>query len=225
MRRLIVEASPGLAAPMRIALLPGAGHTPEDFVREGFAEAVCARGLALDLEFVAPDMKHLLDRSVLESLEREVVAPARAVGCRSLWLGGVSLGGYIALAYAQRRPADLNGLCLLAPYLGNRMITGEIARAGGVRSWCPGTISDDDEERRIWSFIRSLPAPGVTIGLGVGRRDRFRDGQGLLADALPARAVNVVNGGHEWPVWRQLWELFLDGLAYGGPLHAGTLGD
>jgi hypothetical protein len=34
-----------------------------------------------------------------------------------------------------------------------------------------------------------------------------------------------VSGGHEWPVWRQLWELFLDGLAYGGPLHAGTPGD
>jgi pimeloyl-ACP methyl ester carboxylesterase len=209
---------------MRIALLPGAGHTPEDFVREGFGEAVGARGLAIDLEFIAPDLKHVLDRSVLESLQREVVAPARAAGCRFLWLGGVSLGGYIALAYAQRRPADLNGLCLLAPYLGNRMITEEIASAGGVQSWYPGTIGDDDEERRIWSFIRGLPVPGITIALGIARRDRFRDGQGLLADALPAETVNVVDGGHEWPVWRQLWELFLDRLATGELLHEGTSG-
>jgi len=209
---------------MRIALLPGAGDSPQDFVREGFAEAVRARALAIDLEFVAPDLKHLLDRSVLESLQREVVAPARAAGCGFLWLGGVSLGAYIALAYAQRRPADLNGLCLLAPYLGNRMITSEIATAGGVKSWCPGTIRNDDEERRIWSFIKALPAPGVTIGLGIGGQDRFRQGQGLLADALPAQAVNVVDGGHEWPVWRQLWELFLDGLATGELLRAGISG-
>jgi hypothetical protein len=221
-RKRIVEAHPGVAAPTRIALLPGAWHQPEDFVREGFAEAVRARGLAIDLEFVAPDLQHLLDRSVLESLQREVVAPARAAGCRFLWLGGVSLGAFFALAYAQRRPADLDGLCLLAPYLGNRMITGEIASAGGVRSWHPGTISDDDEERRIWAFIRGLSTSELAIRLGIGRRDRFRDGQVLFADALPATAVNVVDGGHEWPVWRRLWGLFLDGLATGGLRHAGT---
>ncbi len=224
MRKLIFEAHPGVAAPTRIVLLPGAYHEPEDFVREGFADAVRARAMAVDLEFVAPDLKHVLDRRVLESLQREVVAPARAAGCRFLWLGGVSLGGYIALAYAQRRPADLDGLCLLAPYLGNRMITGEIARAGGVRSWRPGTIGDADEERLIWSFIQGLPASGLTIGLGIGRRDRFWDGQGLLADVLPAGTVNIVEGGHEWPVWRRLWELFLDGLGGGGLLPARTSG-
>jgi pimeloyl-ACP methyl ester carboxylesterase len=209
---------------MRIALLPGAYHRPEDFVSEGFAEAVRARGLTIDLEFVAPDLKHLLDRSVLQSLQRDVVVPARAAGCRFLWLGGVSLGGFIALAYAQRRPADLDGLCLLAPYLGNRMITGEIARAGGVRSWRPGTIGDDDEERRIWAFIRGLPTSGLSIGLGIGRQDRFGHGHALFADALPAATVNVVDGGHEWAVWRRLWELFLDDVATGGFRRAGTSG-
>ena len=61
---------------------------------------------------------------------------------QAVWI----LGGFIALAYAERWPADLNGLCLLAPYLGNRMMTAEIARAGGIRSWNPGTIADDDED-------------------------------------------------------------------------------
>jgi pimeloyl-ACP methyl ester carboxylesterase len=223
-RRLIFEASPGSLATMRIVLLPGAYNAPEEFEREGFVDAVRERGLAIDLEFVAPDLQHLMDHHVLESLHRDVVIPAITAGCSSVWLGGVSLGGFIALAYAERWPDDLSGLCLLAPYLGSRILTGEVASAGGVRSWYPGTISDNDEERRIWAFIRGLPSSGLKVGLGIGRHDRFGHGHALLADALSDDLVNVIDGGHEWPVWRQLWGLFLDGLHNGDAYNARTAG-
>jgi pimeloyl-ACP methyl ester carboxylesterase len=213
MRTLVVAATPGVVAPTRIALLPGAYQEPEDFRRAGFAEAVRSRGLALDLEFVAPELDHLLDRTVLDALHREIVAPARGAGCRSVWLGGVSLGGFMALAYAESRPDELDGLCLFAPYLGNRAVTGEVARAGGVGRWRPGTVPADDEERRVWSWIQRLPAQRLRVHLGIGRNDRFGHGHALLAEALPPADVDVVDGGHDWPVWRRLWELFLDRLA------------
>jgi pimeloyl-ACP methyl ester carboxylesterase len=212
-RKIVVEATPGAVAPVRIALLPGAFQQPDDFRRQGFAEAVRCRGLQIDLEFVAPDLAHVMDRAVLESLHCHVVGPARAAGCRSLWLGGVSLGGFIALAYAERRPGAVDGLCLLAPYLGNRMVTGEVARAGGVRHWHPTPIAADDEERRIWALIQRLESQPLAVHLGIARQDRFGHGHALLADALPATAVDVIDGAHDWDAWRRLWDLFLDRFA------------
>jgi enterochelin esterase-like enzyme len=32
----------------------------------------------------------------------------------------------------------------------------------------------------------------------------------MMASALDPECVDVVPGGHEWPVWRQLWENFLN---------------
>lgn len=212
MRKVVVQATPGVVAPMRIALLPGAYQEPEDFKRAGFADAVRARGLALDLEFIAPGLTHLLDRGVLDALHRDFVVPARGAGCRSVWLGGVSLGGFIALAYAESRPQMLDGLCLLAPYLGNRMVTGEVAQAGGVRNWRPGALGPDDEERRIWALIQRLPQQRLAVHLGLARQDRFGHGHALFADALPAAAVDRIEGGHDWSAWRQLWDRFLDRL-------------
>jgi hypothetical protein len=221
-RKIVVEAAPGTVAPVRIALLPGAYQEPEDFWREGFADAVRKRRLPVDLEFVAPEFAHLLDRRALDALHQEVVAPARAAGCPSVWLGGVSLGGFIALAYAERRPEALDGLCLFAPYLGNRMVTGEVARAGGVRRWRPGMLAVDDEERRIWALIQRLPEHHFAVHLGVGRQDRFGHGHALFASALPATAIDVVEGGHDWPTWLHLWDRFLDRFPQSPALRSGA---
>lgn len=217
MRRLTIPAHAGRSAARRVVLLPGAYQEPEDFVAAGFAESVRARGLDLDLDFVAAEMQHLLDRRILTQLEQELIAPARAAGCRELWLGGASLGGFIALAYAERRGATLDGLCLLAPYLGNRMVTGEIAAAGGIDSWRPAAPIEQDEERRIWVFIQRLRTSPLGIFVGYGGSDRFAHGQALLAGALPPQAVDCVPGGHDWPTWLRLWERFLDRLAASGP--------
>lgn len=194
--------------------MPGAFQQPEDFERHGFVDAVRERRLPLDLQFVAPDLQHLDDRLILDALRHELVEPARRAGCRAIWLGGTSLGGFIALAYAERRRTDLAGLCLLAPYLGNRVLTGEIAQAGGLGSWHPGINAADDEERRIWRFLKDF-APPPHVYLGVGREDRFGHGQRLLAETLSAAWVDTIEGTHEWSVWSELWGRFLDRLCVG----------
>ena len=210
MRHLSFPARRGHTAATRVLLLPGAYQQPEDFAAAGFAAAVRARGLDVDLEFIAPELAHLLDRRILADLHHEVIAPARAAGCRELWLGGTSLGGYIALLYAEQRLESLDGLCLLAPYLGNRMVTGELAQSGGVQQWRPGPLAADDEERRIWALIQRLGRLPLPLFVGLGRSDRFGHGHALLVDALPAAAVEFADGGHDWPTWRVLWDRFLD---------------
>jgi pimeloyl-ACP methyl ester carboxylesterase len=189
--------------------LPGAFHSAQDFLAAGFAEAVQTRRAALDLLFVDMELEHVGDRSVLRRLRSDVVLPARAAGV-SIWLGGISLGGLFALDYAASHPDELDGLCLLAPYLGNRILASEIAHAPGLERWQPGELAESDEERRIWRYIKNRQTDSRPLYLGYGQGDRFSQAHALLAATLPAESVNVIAGGHEWSTWVRLWENFLD---------------
>jgi pimeloyl-ACP methyl ester carboxylesterase len=189
--------------------MPGACHAARDFLTAGFAEAVRTRRLDLDLIFVDLEMEHVGDRRPLERLRSDIVLPARTAGV-SIWLCGISLGGLFALDYAATYPGENDGICLLAPYLGNRILTTEIARAPGLAAWQPGVLAETDEERRIWRYIKTRRADSRPLYLGFGQGDRFSAAHALLAAALPAGAVDVIAGGHDWPTWSRLWENFLD---------------
>jgi pimeloyl-ACP methyl ester carboxylesterase len=206
---IIEPASAGHAAPTRVVMLSAAFTEPSDFVQNGFARAVAERALDMDLIFAGFRLEHLIDGSIFERLRDESIAPAQAPECR-LWLGGISLGAYIALGCARRFEQELAGLCLLAPYLGSHLITGEIERAQGVEGWRAAELGQDDEDRRIWEFIRTLRTRPLAVHLGLGREDRFGPRQRLLAAALPPSSVDIVPGGHDWPTWRALWDRFLD---------------
>jgi pimeloyl-ACP methyl ester carboxylesterase len=205
---------------MRMVWLPGAFHTPEDFVDAGFEAAVRDRDIALDLEFVHLELEHVGDRRAVARLAREIIAPARTHGCRTIWLGGISLGGFFALDYAATQAGEWDGLCVLAPYLGNRSLITEISSAPDVAAWQPGPLADSDEERRIWRFVQGRPAEGRPaeasacatrpLCLGYGRDDRFARAYGLMAQTLSPDAVLVVPGGHDWQTWLTLWGQFLD---------------
>ena len=189
--------------------LPGAYQTAQDFLAAGFAEAARRRQAVLDLVFVDMEFASLGDRAALKLLRADIVQPARAAGV-AIWLGGISLGGLIALDYAASYPGEIDGLCLLAPYLGNRILITEIARAPGLEAWQPGELAETCEERRIWRYIKSRGTDSRPLYLGFGRQDRFSAAHELLAATLPADSVDVIDGGHEWPTWVRLWENFLD---------------
>jgi len=188
--------------------LPGAYHSAQDFVNEGFVRAAAQRQIPLDLRFVDLEMQHLDDRDAFQRLRSEVVQPARDSGA-AVWLAGISLGGLVALDYASTHVGELDGLCLLAPYLGNRMMINEIAAASGLGGWEPGELAESDTERRIWRYIKTR-ADLAQLFLGYGKSDRFSAAHDMLAAALPADWVEVVAGGHQWSTWLRLWEIFLD---------------
>jgi pimeloyl-ACP methyl ester carboxylesterase len=210
MRDLFRPARQDRIAQTRMVWLPGAFDTPADFVQAGFDATVAGRGVELDLQFVDLALDHLGDRSAIEQLARDIVRPAREAGCRAVWLGGISLGGSFVLDYAATNAGPWDGLCLLAPYPGNRLLLGEIARAGCLAAWQPGPLAESDEERRIWRFIQARGAQPPPLFLGYGREDRFAQGLDLMAQALPPAAVQVIEGGHDWFTWSRLWERFLD---------------
>jgi pimeloyl-ACP methyl ester carboxylesterase len=187
--------------------LPGAYHGARDFLEAGFADAVVRRQVPLDLVFVDLDMQHLDDQGVVTRLRSEIVLPALEMGV-TVWLAGVSLGGLIALDFVVNFPNEVDGLCLFAPYLGNRMLTAEIT-AAGLADWEPGELAETDSERRIWRYIKTR-VDSRPLHLGFGKDDRFSAAQLLLARELPAGSVDMIEGGHEWRTWGALWEKFLD---------------
>jgi pimeloyl-ACP methyl ester carboxylesterase len=219
---LIEPSHPGRNAPTRVLLLPGAYAQPSDFVQHGFVRAVRERSLEVDLVFAGFGLQEISDGSIFARLWDEILAPARTLGCE-LWMGGISLGGYLALGCAERHQGALAGLCLFAPYLGSHLVTSEIERAHGVHSWRPGELTEDDEERRVWHFIRALGAGSLPVHLGLGREDRFGRRHALMAAALASDSVDVVPGGHDWTTWHELWGRFLDARLVPKPARGGGL--
>ena len=72
-----------------------------------------------------------------------MIDPARREGKDNIWLVGFSMGGLGSLLYLREHPEYIEGVCLIAPFLGDEEIIEEIQAAGGVRScasapraWC-----------------------------------------------------------------------------------------
>lgn len=196
-------------APTLLVLLPGAYMRAADFERAGFFDAVARRGAALDLVAVDLDLDAISGGSALPALQAQILAPARRQAYEKIWLGGISLGGLLALCHHADTPGSVDGLALLAPYPGSRLTTAAIDRAGGVKRWQASTEQLADPEFRAWRWLQNPPAD-FPVFVGYGTEDRFAAGMAQIAACFPAAARSAVPGGHDWPVWQLLWEHFLD---------------
>ena len=192
-----------------LVLLPGAYMTAADFATAGFFEAVSRRRLALDLVAVDLDLEAISSGTALPALQAQILAPARHQGYSQVWLGGISLGGLLALCHNADTPGAVDGLCLLAPYPGSRLTTNAIARAGGLDIWQASAEELSDPEFRAWQWLQKPPAD-FPVFVGYGTEDRFAAGMAQIAGCFPQDACRAVPGGHDWPAWQLLWEHFLD---------------
>ncbi|GLR66120.1 hypothetical protein GCM10010909_07980 [Acidocella aquatica] len=210
----ILHKAPGAGGDrVLLVMLPGAGIKASAFVEHGMADAVHARGLAVDIIIAQPDLDLYLDGDVAAALHRAVVEPARAQGYARVWLLGISLGCMGALLYASAHAAALEGMVLLAPFLGTKGTVAELGRAGGLAAWPAARSAATAPEQRMLVWLRDFlvqRAVSPALYLGYGREDRFARGHRLLADALPAARVVTAAGGHDWDTWRTLWRLVLD---------------
>lgn len=192
-----------------LVLLPGAYMTAADFATAGFFDAIARRQLALDLVAVDLDLEAISSGTALPALQAQILAPARQLGYSQVWLGGISLGGLLALCHNADTPGAVDGLCLLAPYPGSRLTTNAIARAGGLGVWQASAEELSDPEFRAWQWLQKPPAD-FPVFVGYGTEDRFAAGMAQIAGCFPQDARCAIPGDHDWPVWQVLWEHFLD---------------
>ena len=196
-------------APELVVLLPGAYMSAVDFEQAGFFAAVAERQSPVDLIAVDLGLDAISSGTALPALQAEILGPAREQGYAKIWLGGISLGGLLALCHNADTPGAVDGLCLLAPYPGSRLTTNAIARAGGLATWQATPEELTDPEFRMWHWLRQPPA-GFPVFVGYGTEDRFAAGMKQIADCFPATARQALPGDHDWPVWQGLWQHFLD---------------
>jgi pimeloyl-ACP methyl ester carboxylesterase len=207
-------------APVLLVLLPGANMTTLELQEEGFVAAVRKAGLAVDVAIADANLNYVFDGSMMRRMADEVVGPARALGYRRIWLAGISMGGYVGLGYAQLHPGEIEGLVLMAPYLGRRALIDEMRVAGGPLAWRrsaqPRTsaATPEDIDHNLWMWLTAPQNSGNTLApppiwLGYGTEDRFADSHKVLAGILPSDRVQAVPGGHDWPPWKALWAQWL----------------
>ena len=212
MRSLALGRSAPLA-PCLVVMLPGRGGRPEDFAVARFPEMAAEAGVAAD--FVAADLRlaYFLRQKAVDRLHGDVIGPARARGYRQVWIVGVSLGGSGALLYVQQHPAEISGLLLIAPYLGEPALAREVDAAGGLARWTPAAVPPrDDFGRPLWAELKRCMPGGeraLPLYLGYGEHDRFAFPDGLLAAALPSEHVFRPPGHHDWATWTRVWRMFL----------------
>jgi len=218
---------PAQESPCTALLLPGTWDYPRDYARHGFGELAQANGTPLALIAVDTHVGYYKKRSVVLRLHEDFVAPLRAKGER-VWLVGASLGGVGSLIYAAEHADEIEGMVLLAPFLGDKSVLEEIRQAGGPLAWQPpAVIGKDDWQRRVWKYLQEWHAEKgrkPAIYVAYGRNDNFAEGIKLLAQLLPAENVRHLPGGHDWKTWKQLWQGFLDDGIFGSCLAIPKLG-
>jgi pimeloyl-ACP methyl ester carboxylesterase len=209
-----------------VVMLPGARDRARDLVEHGFVRALRKRRLAVDAVIVDTDFDYYLEHRVVAQLEQEIIAPLRRGHQARIWLMGISLGGMGALSYVREHANGIEGVILLAPFLGTRGLIAEITRAGGLHQWRPGRVAPDDGERRLLMWLRNYRAgdPALPrIYLGYGTEDRYAPASVMIAPQLPCQQVVSLRGGHDWATWLKLWDHMLDGGVFssnGAPVRA-----
>lgn len=205
--RTLVQPAPCGPADTLVVMLPGTHSLPEEFLREGFVRTLRERQVAADVVLVDAHTGYYQSRTIIDRLHADVIEPARARGVRRVWIVGISLGAVGAMLYADEHPKALDGVVLLAPFLGTRLTALEIENAGGLAKWpAPERRPDEELDARLWRWLKKqTEAPGLRIVQGYGVDDRFAYNNRLFSQSLPPAQVFTAAGGHDWPAWNALW--------------------
>ena len=190
-----------------LVLLPGAGMTAEDFRSHRFIETVRHYSRPIDVLLADTGVDFYLEKGVALRLRDQIIRPQGSQYSDRLWLAGISLGGLGALLSAQAYPQEIDGLLLIAPFIGSRGLIAEIKRAGGLRAWEPGETATPERSLLTWFKSYSEQAAGYSrIHLAYGTEDRYSGAYHHLADLLPKDKTVTRPGGHDWPTWERLWD-------------------
>jgi S-formylglutathione hydrolase FrmB len=210
MEVLSLPLSPASRSQTLIVFMPGAQEVPQDIVREGFVDQVRERGIDADVVIADAHLAYFYNGSFELRLHEDVIRPARAQGYRTVWVAGISLGGFGAMRYALAHPDEVDGIIALAPYVAPKPVLQEVRDAGGLLRWRPEVQPKSSQiEHMLLLWLQGYADPLQSrppLYMGYGDRDRLQPFMPpLMADILPASHQLSAPGGHDWPPWKAMW--------------------
>ena len=195
-----------------IVFLPGSLEVPQDVVNEGFVAQVRAKGIDADVMVIDSHLGYFRNRSFDVRIHDDIIAPARAKGYQSIWLAGISLGGFGSLMYAFTYPNEIDGIIALAPFIASDKVLDEVIDAGDLARWTPTEpLGADDYQRALLKWLKGYGGPQSAtqkrpkLYIGYGADDRLARFQNIIAPLLPPDHMLAAPGGHDWPPWKQMW--------------------
>jgi len=209
-RPIPFETTAGAASDGKVLVivLPGRWDDVEALSEAGIDRAILEVWPEADVMLSGATLAYYQDGGLATRLRSELISPARDRGYQQIWLVGASMGGLGALLYERQFPADVQGLVLLAPYMGGRGLLREIADAGGIVEWNPGPVPPEvtrsNYQRELWRHLQSWTMPprrGQNVWIAVGDEDAFVKALPLLEAVVPEQQRLVRPGGHAWAVW------------------------
>lgn len=189
-----------------VVMLPGMGDRADTFVRESFESA--GQQYGFDTVMVDAHFGYYRERILIPRLHEDVILPAREAGYERIWLLGVSMGGFGSLLYSANHPAQVAGVVLLAPFIGEKYVMDEIAESGGLMQWNPDQSGLPGYEVEVWAWLQEVTATksATPVILGYGLSDRLAKSYPILLEVLDPSQVYTIEGGHNWKTWRPLWD-------------------
>lgn len=192
-----------------VIVLPGIADNLSSLAASGISRAIRDAWPDADVFLVEMTIGYYKDGRAMPDLH-QIVLGARGQGYRQVWLVGASLGGMGALLYDTTWPCEVDGIVLLAPFLGDRHILEEIRAAGGLATWQAPTArapGPDNWQDQLWRRAKTWseqPGGDRRVWLAYGDRDKFAPNMPLLAPAVPAGHIVSGPGVHEWTTWTPL---------------------
>ena len=183
-----------------VVLLPGFGDLPEQFVTHGTVEQIMACRPEVNILGVNSHFGYYRESIIVDRLQEDIIAPARASGIEQIWLLGISMGGLGSLITQREHPDEIQSVIVMAPYIGewdeiSEYISDPEKAAQSIR---PEFIN-------LWQWLSSKPKDEANITLAFGEDDHLNSQHRWFASLLGDSRVVKAPGAHKWAVWKTLW--------------------
>ncbi|MCW8900078.1 MAG: hypothetical protein OQK75_08045 [Gammaproteobacteria bacterium] len=215
----LIWDKPGNKTDEIIVFLPGLYDVADIFQKEQFFILARKAGIKADMVAASIHINHLLKEMVVERIEQDIFNPAIKNGYKNIWFVGVSLGALNSLLFYKKYEKDICGVVVLAPYLGDKVLTEEISNMGGIENGKPAVLVEnngrykdkkivDRQLQQLWFWFEEQKSKNNLnkIFIGYGNEDRYVEVQSLFSGILPKQNVTMIKGEHEWKTGRKLWQ-------------------